>query len=335
MFCFVLFVFICYLLFFKQVQSLPTVQQNNPIKYLFSYFFISLTNYYKCLSTWTTRISNVDNPTMIMMAMHPCTPPHSVHHDHPLLITTTSWTTHHQHQWCDHNHLMMMSIDDAATTTATWMTQQQHQWCNHNHVTTTSMDDMAMTRNCPCQLTMMPPAPAWQQQQWWWQHNLHLHLHLHLWLHDDGDDNGSSMTRMAMMAGWRWCHANGKMMMTTKAFACTCTCGCMTTLPAQQQGDEVAATTVLAWQRCQWCHAMARWQQQWQCQHDKDNEDRWWQDDGNDDDDVMPWQDNNNNNTSGKTNNAIDHYLSLYIAIGHYLCNKCTNRIMADRKSVV
>ena len=30
---------------------------------------------------------------------------------------------------------------------------------------------------------------------------------------------------------------------------------------------------------------------------------------------------------SGKTNNAIDHYLSLYIAIGHYLCN---NHIMAS-----
>ena len=34
--------------------------------------------------------------------------------------------------------------------------------------------------------------------------------------------------------------------------------------------------------------------------------------------------------TSGKTNNAIDHYLSLYIAIGHYLCNKCNNCIMAS-----
>ena len=34
--------------------------------------------------------------------------------------------------------------------------------------------------------------------------------------------------------------------------------------------------------------------------------------------------------SSGKTNNAIDHYLSLYIAIGHYLCNKCNNRIMAS-----
>ena len=34
--------------------------------------------------------------------------------------------------------------------------------------------------------------------------------------------------------------------------------------------------------------------------------------------------------TSGKTNNAIDHYLSLYIAIGHYLCNTCNNRIMAS-----
>ena len=33
---------------------------------------------------------------------------------------------------------------------------------------------------------------------------------------------------------------------------------------------------------------------------------------------------------SGKTNNAIDHYLSLYIAIGHYLCNKCNNHIMAS-----
>ena len=34
--------------------------------------------------------------------------------------------------------------------------------------------------------------------------------------------------------------------------------------------------------------------------------------------------------SSGKTNNAIDHYLSLYIAIGHYLCNKCNNCIMAS-----
>ena len=33
---------------------------------------------------------------------------------------------------------------------------------------------------------------------------------------------------------------------------------------------------------------------------------------------------------SGKTNNAIDHYLSLYIAVGHYLCNNCNNHIMAS-----
>ena len=33
---------------------------------------------------------------------------------------------------------------------------------------------------------------------------------------------------------------------------------------------------------------------------------------------------------SGKTNNAIDHYILLYIAIGHYLCNKCNNHIMAS-----